>query len=103
MKSDHQKGEASGQKNSLAKYLRYSHVGILFFAAVGLFTWGGIELDRKLGTGVLFTILGLILGFAGGLRALYREIYRGDRKTTSGEARPGGEERDRDERGGRDP
>ncbi|MCZ6792205.1 MAG: AtpZ/AtpI family protein [Planctomycetota bacterium] len=75
-KSDDQRAEDSAQKSALAKYLRYSHLGMLFFAAVGLFTWGGIWLDGRLETGVLFTLLGLALGFAGGLRALYKELVR---------------------------
>ena len=75
-KSDDQRAEDSAQKSALAKYLRYSHLGMLFFAAVGLFTWGGIWLDGKFETGVLFTLLGLALGFAGGLRALYKELFR---------------------------
>jgi hypothetical protein len=63
------------RRDPLSKYLRYSHVGLQFFLAVGIFTAGGVWLDRRLGTLVLFTLLGLALGFAGGLFALYRELY----------------------------
>jgi F0F1-type ATP synthase assembly protein I len=65
------------QRSTLAKYLRYSHVGFQFFLAVGLLTAGGIWLDRRLGTVVLFTLLGLALGFAGGFLTLYREFNPG--------------------------
>lgn len=67
--------EQDPQKRALAKYLRYSSAGIQFAMAVGLFTWGGVWLDGRLGTGALFTLLGLALGFGGGLRALYIEVY----------------------------
>jgi hypothetical protein len=63
------------RNDAYRKYLRYSQVGIQFFAAVGLCTWGGIWLDGKLGTKVLFTLLGLAFGFAGGFYALYLDIY----------------------------
>ena len=67
------------ERSPLAKYLRYSHVGIQFFLAVLLFTGLGVWLDRSLGTVVLFTLLGLVLGFGGGLYSLYREFFPGKR------------------------
>jgi hypothetical protein len=63
------------RRDPLSKYLRYSHVGLQFFLSVGIFTGGGVWLDRRLGTLVLFTLIGLALGFAGGFFALYRELY----------------------------
>ena len=63
------------ERSTLAKYLRYSHVGLQFFLAVGLFTAGGLWLDRRLGTVVLFTLTGLAIGFAGGFIALQRELF----------------------------
>lgn len=68
------KGNQS-QLGALAKYLRYSHVGLQFLVAVGLPTAGGIWADQRLGTGVLLTLLGLVLGFAAGVYSLYREVY----------------------------
>lgn len=65
----------SSQLSALAKYLRYSHVGLQFLVAVGLPTAGGIWADQRLGTGVLLTLLGLVLGFAAGVYSLYREVY----------------------------
>ena len=77
------------QKRVLGKYLRYSQAGLQFAVAVGLFTWGGIWLDRKLSTGVLFTLLGLALGFGGGARALYLEVYGRERESKRTTGRPG--------------
>ncbi|MBI4605829.1 MAG: AtpZ/AtpI family protein [Planctomycetes bacterium] len=76
----------------MAKYLRYSHVGLQFFISVALFTGVGIWLDRRLGTVVLFTLLGLVLGFGGGVYSLYREFFpapRPGRKPGGGKDRPG--------------
>lgn len=49
-------------------------------AAVGLFTWAGIWLDRKVGTRVpWFTILGAVLGMTGGFISFFRTVL-GKRK-----------------------
>lgn len=77
------KEERESQKNALAGYLRYLHLGWEFALAVGLLTWGGIWLDGRLGTWVLFTLLGLGLGFGVGLRLLYSELY-GDKGARRG-------------------
>ena len=63
------------KRNTLAKYLRYSHVGLQFFLAIAVCTGGGVYLDRSFGTVVLYTLLGLALGFAGGFYSLYREFF----------------------------
>ena len=60
---------------ALGRYLRYSHLGIQLCVSVGLPTGIGIWADRRLGTGVLLTLVGLALGFTAGLYSLYREVY----------------------------
>ncbi len=55
--------------------MRYLPIGATFCVAVALPTAGGIWLDRKLGTVVLFTLLGLGLGFAAGVYNLYVEVF----------------------------
>ena len=71
MQDDEQKSGREGY----AKYLRHSHIGLQFILPVGLFTWGGIWLGRKLDLEVLFVLLGLALGFAVGFWSLYKELY----------------------------
>ena len=71
MQDDEQKPGREGY----AKYLRHSHIGLQFILPVGLFTWGGIWLGRKLDLEVLFVLLGLALGFAVGFWSLYKELY----------------------------
>ena len=96
MQDDERKPEREGY----AKYLRHSHIGLQFILPVGLFTWGGIWLGRKLDLEVLFTLLGLALGFAVGFWSLYKELYgfgpgakgveedsNGDRQETEGTER----------------
>lgn len=63
------------EKDSLARYLRYSHLGIQFLLSLGVPLALGIWLDRRLGTKVLFTLLGFALGFAAGIYSLYGELY----------------------------
>ncbi len=49
-------------------------------AAVGMGTWAGIWLDRKVGTGVpWFTILGAVLGMTAGFISFFRTVL-GKRK-----------------------
>jgi len=68
------------QRAVVAKYLRYYSVGLQFFIGIVLFTLGGVWLDSKCGTTVLFTLLGLALGFGGGLRAIYADLYGRSRR-----------------------
>ncbi len=44
---------------------RYAGLGIQLAASIFLFVFGGQWLDRRLGTGALFTILGAFVGFGG--------------------------------------
>lgn len=68
--------QGEDRKEALGKYLRYSHLGIQFLLAVGLPVAGGVYLDQRLGTKVLFTLLGLALGFTAGIYSLYGELFR---------------------------
>ncbi len=42
-----------------------------------LFGWGGLELDRRIGTTPLLLIVGILVGFASGLCALYARAVGG--------------------------
>ena len=54
--------------------LRFTHVGVQFGLIVGGLTYGGIALDRELGTSPLWTLLGLASGFAAALYHLLKEV-----------------------------
>ncbi len=69
-------GDRKEQKErKAAEYLRYSHLGLQFLIGFGLPTAVGIWLDRRWGTVVLFTILGIALGFTAALYSIYGELY----------------------------
>lgn len=72
------------------KYLRYLGVGTEFFLTVALPTGAGVYGDRKLGTGVLLTLVGLALGFAAGVYRLWREVFPGEGPAAGGPSRPPG-------------
>ena len=53
----------------------YMGASTTLVASVGLFTWAGIWLDGKVGTKVpWFTILGAVLGMAGGFFSFFRTV-----------------------------
>ncbi len=55
-------------------YARLFGVGFAFITTLGLLTAIGFFVDRLLGTLPLFLIVGLGLGFAGGLYYVYRAL-----------------------------
>lgn len=58
----------------------YMAASTALVASVGLFTWVGIWLDRKVGTRVpWFTLLGAVLGMTGGFISFFRTVL-GKRK-----------------------
>ncbi len=75
--------EDQGLSNLASAYQKaspYMAASTALVAAVGLFTWAGIWLDRKVGTKVpWFTILGAVLGMTGGFISFFRTVL-GKRK-----------------------
>lgn len=57
-------------------YARYIGVGFAFVLTVVIPTAVGFFLDKVLGTLPLFLLLGLGLGFAGGLYYVYQEMKK---------------------------
>ena len=55
-------------------YARLFGVGFAFILVLGVLTAIGYFVDRLLGTLPLFLIVGLVLGFAGGLYYVYRAL-----------------------------
>jgi uncharacterized membrane protein YccC len=54
--------------------MRYAGLGVQLAASIFLFVFGGQWLDRRLGTGALFTILGAFVGFGGTMVWLIRRL-----------------------------
>jgi ATP synthase protein I len=65
------RGDAS-EADILAGWYRMAGVGIEFIVAVALFAGIGYAFDRWRGSGPWGVLIGLLLGFAVGLRAMIR-------------------------------
>lgn len=61
------------------KYLRSAGVGVQFALTILLLTLAGIWLDGRFGTGVLFTVVLLLVGFVGATWSLVRQVLGPDR------------------------
>ncbi len=55
-------------------HARFFGLGFAFILTLGVLTTGGYFLDRSLGTLPLFLLVGLAVGFAGGLYYVYRAL-----------------------------
>ena len=55
-------------------YARFFGLGFAFIVILGVLTAGGFLLDRLFGTLPLFLLLGLGIGFAGGLYYVYQAL-----------------------------
>jgi F0F1-type ATP synthase assembly protein I len=55
-------------------YLQFAGVGVQFAATILVLTLLGIWLDGRAGTGSLFTVLFLLLGFVGATFSLIRQV-----------------------------
>jgi hypothetical protein len=55
-------------------YARFLGIGFFFLVILIVCGGGGLLLDGVLGTVPLFLLLGLLIGFAGGLYYLYRAL-----------------------------
>jgi len=63
-----------GDSEKNAEYFRYAGLGLQFGFTVALLSLGGYALDRWAGTSPLFLLVGVGLGFAGGLISLLRHV-----------------------------
>lgn len=62
------------------KYLRFAGVGVQFALTIVLLTLLGIWLDGRFDTGVLFTVIFLVLGFAGATFSLVKGVLGADKR-----------------------
>ncbi len=56
------------------QFALYSHVGIMFPVAIAIGFFGGYMVDGWIGTRPLFSLLGVVLGFAAATRNLLKTI-----------------------------
>jgi len=64
----------SGADNKSLSGNDFAGAGIQFALTLVLFVFLGNWLDRRLGTGPLFILLGVFVGGGGGLYSLYRKV-----------------------------
>jgi len=62
------------------QYLRFAGVGVQFTLTILLLTVFGIWLDGRFGTGPLFTVVLLLLGFAGATWSLIQQVLGPDKQ-----------------------
>lgn len=67
------------RKRTERKYLKFAGVGIQFTLTIFLLTALGIWLDERFGTGVLLTVLFLLLGFSGASWSLIQQVLKPDK------------------------
>jgi F0F1-type ATP synthase assembly protein I len=58
--------------------MRYAGLGIQLAATLLVFVLVGQWIDRRLGTGGIITVVAVLLGFAGTLYSLIRQLNRKD-------------------------
>jgi ATP synthase protein I len=69
-------GTDSHEDNTGGNYARLLGVGFAFIFVIGVLAAAGFFLDRMLGTLPLFLLVGMGVGFAGGLYYLYLALKR---------------------------
>jgi len=60
---------------------RYSGVGLQFAGTVGLFALGGYWLDARWGSSPWLLLVGVFLGFAGGLVSIVKKVAPPGKRT----------------------
>ncbi len=59
----------------------FLNLGWIIALSLGLFTYAGINLDRKLASAPIFLLLGVLLGFATSGYAVYSAIKKSEQKS----------------------
>jgi F0F1-type ATP synthase assembly protein I len=73
-------------KGSAPSASEFAGIGLQFAASIVLFVFAGQWLDRRLGTGPVFLILGVFVGAGGAFYSMYRKLMAAHKSdaTTSG-------------------
>ena len=68
----------SRRRDTGPSYARFFGLGFAFIGVLAALTVAGFFLDKLLGTLPLFLLVGLVLGFAGGLYYVYQALKKLD-------------------------
>ena len=63
-----------GDRGSAPSASEFAGIGLQFAVSILLFVFAGQWLDRRLGTGPVFLILGVFLGAGGAFYSMYRKL-----------------------------
>lgn len=66
--------------SSLGAAGRYAGLGLQFALSILLFLYAGQWLDRRLGTGQLFLLIGVFVGASAAFYSMYRTLIREQRR-----------------------
>lgn len=72
--------------SSMGSAGKYAGLGLQFAASILVFLYAGQWLDRRLGTGSLFLILGVFTGAGGAFYSMYRSLMADQRREEQREA-----------------
>jgi F0F1-type ATP synthase assembly protein I len=75
-KEKSQEEQLSALRSALTAFSLVGQIGLVMFASVAIGLFGGMYLDRWLGTGPILLIILTIVGVASGFRAIYLMIKR---------------------------
>ncbi len=64
------------QKSLYFAYARYSSMAFQTGIVIGMFTWGGFELDKWLETSPIFLAIGLLLGLVIGVYLSIKDFIK---------------------------
>jgi F0F1-type ATP synthase assembly protein I len=68
----------------------FGGLGVQFAAGIVVFTFGGLWLDRRLGTMPLFLLVGLFVGCVGGFYSIYRKATAAQKRDAAARDRAKG-------------
>lgn len=71
---DRGRGAGGGGPSAMAKAYQYVGASTTLVAAVGVFTWIGVWLDRKFDTSPWLTLAGAVCGMTGGFISFFRTV-----------------------------
>jgi len=69
-----------GDKGSTPSASDFAGIGLQFAVSIVLFVFAGQWVDRRLGTGPLFLIVGAFLGAGGSFYSMYRKLMASQEK-----------------------
>jgi F0F1-type ATP synthase assembly protein I len=71
-------------EKAMGRGYKYLAMGLRFAGGIVVFMFGGLFLDRKLGTTPLFLLIGVLGGAGLGFLSVYRELMADEKRRKAG-------------------